>query len=137
MLATILALKAWAVYRTAKMVSSFVRMGRSVSLRSFVVVKRSFDVMLEKLCWGMLYGIRGGIYAVPVMLLSLVFTFINKNLNSVTEYGSFTFITNYLSNVLMYLSFGALAAAAVVWIMTWAGDYRSGYLPNWIRRDLY
>lgn len=37
--------------------------------------------MLEKLCWGMLYGIRGGIYAVPVMLLSLIFTFINANLN--------------------------------------------------------
>ena len=137
MLATILALKAWAVYRIAKMVSSFVTMARLASLRKYAVVKRSFDIMLEKLCWGMLYGIRGGIYALPVMLLSLVFTFINKNLNSVTEYGSFVFINNYLSNVLMYLSFGALAAAAVVWIMTWVSDYRSDYLPNWIRRDLY
>ena len=119
------------------MVSSFVRMARLVSLRKYVVVKRSFDIMLEKICWGMLYGIRGGIYALPVMLLSLVFTFINKNLNSVTEYGSFVFINNYLSNVLMYLSFGALAAAAVVWIMTWISDYRSDYLPNWIRREMY
>ena len=101
------------------------------------MVKRILDIMLEKLCWGMLYGIRGGIYAVPLMLLSLVFAFINNNLSSVTEYGSFAFMINYLSNVLMYLSFGALAAAAIVWLATWILDYWTGYLPNWIRRELY
>ena len=101
------------------------------------MVKEIFYIALEKLCWFLLHGIRGGIYAVPVMLLSLVFTFINKNLNSVTEYGSFTFITNYLSNVLMYLSFGALAVASIIWLATWISDYRSDYLPNWIRREMY
>lgn len=137
MLRTILVLKAWAVSRIAKMVNLFVRMARLASLRKFVVVKRSIDIMLEKLSWGMLYGIRGGIYAVPLMLLSLVFTFINNNLQSVTEYGSFAFMINYLSNVLVYLSFGALAAAAIVWLATWISDYWTGYLPNWIRRELY
>ena len=119
------------------MVSSFVRMARLVSLRRFVVVKRSLDIMLEKLCWVMLYGVRGSIYAIPLMLLSLAFTFINNNLLSPTEGSYFVFITNYLSNGLMYLSLGALAAAAIVWIATWIRDYWTGYLPNWIRRELY
>ncbi len=93
--------------------------------------------MLEKLCWVMLYGVRGAVYAVPLMLLSLAFTFINNNLLSPTEGSSFAFITNYLSNILMYLSLGALAAAAIVWLATWISDYWTGYLPNWIRKELY
>ena len=137
MLRTTLVQKAWAVCRIAKMVSLSVRMARLASLRKFVVVKRSLDIMLEKLCWAMLYGVRGAIYAVPLMLLSLAFTFINKNLLSATEGSSFAFITNYLSNILMYLSLGALAAAAIVWLATWISDYWTGYLPNWIRRELY
>ena len=101
------------------------------------MVKRGLDIMLEKLCWGMLYGIRGGIYAVPLMLLSLAFTFINNNLHSVTEGVYFVFMINYISNGLMYLSLGALGAAAMVWLATWISDYWTGYLPNWIRRELY
>ena len=93
--------------------------------------------MLEKICWAMLYGVRGAIYAVPLMLLSLAFTFINNNLLSPNEGSSFLFMINYLSNGLMYLSLGALAAAAIVWIATWISDYWTGYLPNWIRRELY
>ncbi len=137
MLKTILVLKVWAVYRIAKMVSLSVRMARLVSLRKFVVVKRSLDIMLEKLCWAMLYGVRGAIYAIPLMLLSLAFTFINNNLLLSTEGSSFLFMINYLSNGFMYLSLGALAAAAIVWLATWISDYWTGYLPNWIRRELY
>ena len=48
MLATILALKAWAVYRIAKMVSSFVRMARLVSLRRLVLVIRFWYVAGSK-----------------------------------------------------------------------------------------
>ena len=101
------------------------------------MVKMSLDIMLEKLCWVMLYGVHGAIYAVPLMLLSLVFTFINNNLLSATEGSSFLFMINYLSNGLMYLSLGALAAAAIVWLATWIDDYKVDYLPNWIRRELY
>lgn len=137
MLKTILVLRAWVVYRIAKTVSLFVRMARLASLRKFVVAKRNLDIMLEKICWAMLYGVRGAIYAVPLMLLSLAFTFINKNLLSPTEGSSFAFMINYLSNGLMYLSLGALTAAAIVWIATWVLDYWTGYLPNWIRRELY
>ena len=137
MLKTTLVLRVWAVCRIAKMVSLFVRMARLASLRKFVVVKRSLDIMLEKLCWTMLYGVRGAIYAVPLMLLSLAFTFINNNLLSPTEGSYFVFMINYLSNGLMYLSLGALAAAAIIWIVTWISDYWTGYLPSWIRRELY
>ena len=73
--------------------------------------------------------------AIPLMLLPLTFTFINNNLLSATEGSSFAFMTNYLSNILMYLSWGALAAAAIVWLATWISDYWTGYLPNWIRRS--
>ena len=82
----------------------------------------------------MLYGVRGSIYAIPLMLLSLAFTFINNNLLSPTEDSSFVLMINYLSNGLMYLSLGALAAAAIVWLATWISDYWTGYLPSWIRR---
>lgn len=137
MLATILALRAWAVYRIAKMVSSFVRMGRSVSLRRFVVVKRSFDIMLEKICWGMLYGFRGLIRAMPLFLLSMVLTFINSRFYLITDAGLLASLLIYISKGLTILALVSLAASAIIWLVTWAGDYRSGYLPNWIRRDLY
>lgn len=137
MLATILALRAWAVYRIAKMVSSFVTMARLASLRKLVVVKRSLDIMLEKLCWVMLYGFRGLIRAMPLFLLSMVLTFINSRLHLITDAGLLASLLIYISKGLTILALVSLAASAIIWLVTWAGDYRSGYLPNWIRRDLY
>lgn len=137
MLATILALKAWAVYRIAKMVSLFVRMARLASLKRLVLVRENFSIMLEKLCWFMLYGFRGLIRAMPLFLLSMVLTFINSRLHLITDAGLLASLLIYISKGLTILALVSLAASAIIWLVTWAGDYRSGYLPNWIRRDLY
>ena len=93
--------------------------------------------MLEKISWLFVYGLRGGIFALPLMFLSMVFTFINHNLHSTTETGSFAFIINYLSNGLTLFALGFLAVAVVVWLVTWIADYRAGYLPSWVRKELY
>lgn len=93
--------------------------------------------MLEKISWFLVHGLRGGVYAVPLMLLSFALIFINNNLQSVTEGSVFAFLINYLSNGLMLLALGAWSAAAVVWLATWISDYWTGYLPNWVRREIY
>lgn len=93
--------------------------------------------MLERISWFIVYGIRGGIYALPLMFLSMVFTFINSRLHLVTDAGLLASLLIYISNGLAIAALISLAASGIVWIMTWAGDYRSGYLPNWIRRELY
>lgn len=137
MLATILALKAWAVYRIAKMVSSFVRMGRSVSLRKYAVVKRSFDIMLEKLYWGILYGVRGSIYAVIFMVLSLVLQRISYWLYSSADNSLLEMMAIQIAKGISLLAMASIVVGVVVWLFTWLSDYQDGYLPNWIRRELY
>lgn len=93
--------------------------------------------MLDKIYWFMLYGFRGLIRAVPFFLLSMVLTFINSRLHLIIDAGLLASLLIYISKGLTILALVSLAASAVVWVMTWAGDYRSGYLPNWIRRELY
>ena len=65
MLRTIRVQKAWAVCRIAKMASLFVITARLASLRKSVLAKEDIYIMLEKICWFILHGIRGGIFAVP------------------------------------------------------------------------
>ena len=137
MLRTILALKAWAVYRIAKMVNLSVITARLVSLRKLVLVKKGFNIMLNKMGWFMLYSFRGLIRVLPILLLSMVLTLINSRLQSVTDAGSLVYLLIYISNGLTIAALGALVFAALVWIDTWITDYRSDYLPNWIRKDLY
>ena len=132
-----LALKAWAVYRIARMVSLFVITARLASLRRFVPVEEGFNIMLNKIGWLMLYGFRGLIRAMPLFLLSMVLTFINSRLHLITDAGLLASLLIYISKGLTILALVSLAASAIIWLVTWAGDYRSGYLPNWIRRDLY
>ena len=137
MLRTILALKAWAVYRIAKMVSLFVTTVKLASLRRLVPGEEGFNIMLNKIGWLMLYGFRGLIHALPILLLSMVLTFINSKLYLVADVGFLVSLLIYISNGLTIAALGALFFAAFVWIDTWIGDYRSDYLPNWIRKDLY
>ena len=132
-----LALKAWAVYRIARMVSLFVITARLASLRRFVPVEEGFNIMLNKIGWLMLYGFRGLIRALPILLLSMVLTFINSRLYLVADVGFLVSLLIYISNGLTIAALGALVFAAFVWIDTWISDYRSDYLPNWIRKDLY
>lgn len=49
------------------MASLFVITARLASLRKSVLAKEDIYIMLEKICWFILHGIRGGIYAVPFM----------------------------------------------------------------------
>ena len=132
-----LALKAWAVYRIARMVSLFVITARLASLRRFVPVEEGFNIMLNEIGWLMLYGFRGLIRALPILLLSMVLTFINSRLYLVADVGFLVSLLIYISNGLTIAALGALVFAAFVWIDTWISDYRSDYLPNWIRKDLY
>ncbi len=93
--------------------------------------------MLNKMGWFMLYSFRGLIRVLPILLLSMVLTLINSRLQSVTDAGSLVYLLIYISNGLTIAALGALVFAALVWIDTWITDYRSDYLPNWIRKDLY
>ena len=93
--------------------------------------------MLEKLYLFVLYGFRGLIRAVPFFLLSMVLTFINSRLHLITDAGLLASLLIYISNGLTVLALGSLVAAVFVWIDNWISDYRSDYLPNWIRRELY
>lgn len=135
MLRTTLALKAWAVYRIAKTVNLFVITARLASLRKSVLAKEDIHIMLEKICWFILHGIRGGIYAVPFMGLFafLVSGIIQPSIGT----SSFAIISAYVSNGITLLGWGVFVTGLVVWIDTWISDYRSDYLPNWIRKDLY
>lgn len=93
--------------------------------------------MIDKLCWFTLYGFRGFIYASPIFLLSMVLTFIHNRLFPVVDTGFFTAILTHLSNGFMLLELGTFFGAFLVWVVTWLSDYREGYLPNWIRKELY
>lgn len=93
--------------------------------------------MLEKIGWFIVYGIRGGIYAVPLMLLSLWFLFISRWLYSAAEGSSLVLISNHIAQGIFWLGAGSLAAGLVVWLVMWMSDYRSDYLPNWVRREVY
>ena len=119
------------------MVSLFVITARLASLRKFVLVNEGFNIMLDKIYWFMLYGFRGLIRAVPFFLLSMVLTFINSRLHLITDAGLLASLLIYISNGLTITALGALVFAAFVWIDTWISDYRSDYLPNWVRRKLY
>ena len=132
-----LALKAWAVYRIARMVSLFVITARLASLRRFVPVEEGFNIMLNKIGWLMLYGFRGLIRALPILLLSMVLTFINSRLYLITDIGLLASLLIYISNCLTILALVSLAASVFVLIDNWISDYRSDYLPSWIRKDLY
>lgn len=135
MLRIILALKAWVVYHIAKMASLFVITARLASLRKSVLAKEDIYIMLEKICWFILHGIRGGIYAVQFMGLFafLVSGIIQPSIGT----SSFAMISAYVSNGITLLGWGVFVTGFVVWIDTWISDYRSDYLPNWIRKDLY
>lgn len=93
--------------------------------------------MLEKLLWFIVFGIRGGIHAVPFIALAGVFTLIDSALHSITETGSFAMMSSYISCGLTLFALCSLITAAVIWIVTWIEDCFTGYLPNWIRKDLY
>ena len=93
--------------------------------------------MLEKLYLFMLYGFRGLIHAVPFFLLSMVLTIINSRLHLITDVGLLASLLIYISNGLTILALVSLAASVFVWIDNWISDYRSDYLPSWIRKDLY
>ena len=136
MLRTILALKVWAVYRIAKMVSLSVITVRLVSLRKFVA-RESFDIMMEKIYLFMMYGIRGFIRALPFMFLSLVLIFISNKLYLINEISIYITMPIYIAKGIMLLALGSFVTAVFVWIDNWITDYRSDYLPNWIRRELY
>ena len=118
------------------MVSLFVITVRSVSLRRFVV-RESFDIMMEKIYLFMTYGIRGFIRALPFMFLSLVLIFISNKLYSIKEISIYTTMPVSISKGIMLLALCSFVAAIIVWIDNWITDYRSDYLPNWIRRELY
>ena len=135
MLRTILALKVWAVSRIVRMVSLFVITARLVSRKKSALAKEDIYIMLEKIFWFILHGIRGGIYAVPFMGLFafLVSGIIQPSIGT----SSFSMISAYVSNGITLLGWGMFIAGLVIWIDTWISDYRSEYLPNWIRKDFY
>jgi hypothetical protein len=124
------------VFRIAKMVSLFAIMARSASLRKFVA-RGSFDVMMEKIYLFMMYGLRGFIRALPFLFLSLVLIFISNKLYSINEVSIYTIMPISISKGIMLLALCSFVAAIIVWIYNWITDYRSDYLPNWIRRELY
>ena len=117
------------------MASLFVITARLASLRKSVLAKEDIHIMLEKICWFILHGSRGGIYAVPFMGLFafLVSGIIQPSIGT----SSFAMISAYVSNGITLLGWGVFVTGLVVWIDTWISDYRSDYLPNWIRKDLY
>lgn len=93
--------------------------------------------MLEKLCWVMLYGIRGSIYAVPFILLSLFLFLISGNLAMSTATNAFTEISAHISNGIKLIGWGCFFTALIIWVATWIDDYQLDYLPNWIKKELY
>ena len=101
------------------------------------MAKETLNLMLEKLCWFMLYGFRGFIHAVPFMFLSLALIFISSKLYSINEISIYKVMPVAISKGIISLTLISLAVPAIVWIMTWVGDYRRDHLPNWIKRQLY
>lgn len=93
--------------------------------------------MLEKISWFIVYGIRGGVYGVIFILLSTWFILISHWLSSAAEGSSLTIISSYIAQGIFWLGIGSLAIGLVIFLVTWITDYRSDYLPNWIRKDLY
>ena len=93
--------------------------------------------MLEKISWLIVYGIRGGVYGVTLMLLSTWFILISRWLYPAAEGSSLILMSIYIAKGIFWLGIGSFATGLVIWLVTWITDYRSDYLPNWIRRDLY
>lgn len=85
----------------------------------------------------MMYGIRGFIRALPFMFLSLVLIFISNKLYLINEISIYITMPIYIAKGIMLLALGSFVTAVFVWIDNWITDYRSDYLPNWIRRELY
>lgn len=93
--------------------------------------------MLEKISWFIVYGIRGGVYGVILMLLSTWFIFISRWLSSAAEGSSLTLMPIYIAQGIFWLGIGSFATGLVIWLVTWISDYQSDYLPSWIRREMY
>lgn len=93
--------------------------------------------MLEKISWLIVYGIRGGVYGVTLMLLSTWFILISRWLYPAAEGSSLILMSIYIAKGIFWLGIGSFATGLVIWLVTWITDYRSDYLPNWIRREMY
>ena len=93
--------------------------------------------MLEKISWFIVYGIRGGVYGVTLMLLSTWFILISRWLYPAAEGSSLILMSIYIAKGIFWLGIGSFATGLVIWLVTWITDYRSDYLPNWIRREMY
>lgn len=93
--------------------------------------------MLEKISGFFVYCFRGGAYAAILMALSLWFLFLSRWLYSAAQGSSLTIMSNYIAQGILWLGMGLFIAGLVVWLWTWVSDYRSDYLPNWVRRELY
>lgn len=93
--------------------------------------------MLEKIGWFFVYCIRGGIYALVLILLSTWFIFISRWLYATNEVGQLALMSTYIAKAIFLSAIALALVAAVVWLVTWISDYRSDYLSNWIRKDLY
>lgn len=93
--------------------------------------------MLEKLYWGILYGVRGSIYAVIFMVLSLVLQRISYWLYSSADNSLLEMMAIQIAKGISLLAMASIVVGVVVWLFTWLSDYQDGYLPNWIRRELY
>ena len=93
--------------------------------------------MLEKIIWFIVYGIRGGVYGVTLMLLSTWFILISRWLYPAAEGSSLILMSIYIAKGIFWLGIGSFATGLVIWLVTWITDYRSDYLPNWIRREMY
>lgn len=92
--------------------------------------------MLEKLNLFIMYSLRGGAYATILILLSMWFLFLSFWLHKAKEVVPLILMSKYISQGLLLLALGSLVAAAIVWLTTWISDYRSDYLPSWVRRRL-
>ena len=93
--------------------------------------------MLEKIIWFIVYGIRGGVYGLILILLSTWFILISHWLSSAAEGSSLILMSSYIAQGIFWLGIGSFATGIIIWLVTWISDYRSDYLPNWIRREMY
>lgn len=91
--------------------------------------------MLEKISLLFIYGFRGLIHAISFMLLAALL--LSGILQPSIIPGTFEMLSTYVANGITLLGGGFFIASLIVWIDTWISDYRSDYLPNWVRREMY